>query len=85
MSNIALIDYFLLGALILTTVLIVWGGMTSVKAAIRTGRLQVKGIVYERHAQPLMFWLGVLFWVAISVLMIVFNVFAVLAVFRAAQ
>ncbi len=82
-GDIALIDFFLLAALLLTTILIVWGGLTSVKSALIAGRLAIRGAVYDRTKQPLMYWLGVLFWVALSIVMIGFNVFAVMAVFRA--
>ncbi len=64
MSKLAIIDYFLLLALMLTTVLIVRSGIANVTSAIRTGRLRGRGAVYNRHAQPGMFWLAVVFWVA---------------------
>lgn len=85
MSNIALIDYFLLFALLLTTVLIVRGGIANVASALRAGRLRGRGTVYDRHAQPGMFWMGVLFWVVVSAGMIVVNVLAAVAVFRGAS
>jgi hypothetical protein len=84
MSNIALIDYFVLAALVLTTVFIVRGAIAHVTSAIGNGRLKIKGVVYERQARPLMFWLAVLFWVALSVFMLTVNVYAVLAVLRTA-
>ena len=84
MSNIALIDYFVLAALVLTTVLIVRGAIVHVTSAIGNGRLKIKSAVYERGTQPLMFWLAVLFWIALSVFMLVVNVYAVVALFRTA-
>jgi len=82
MSNIALIDYFVLAALVLTTVLIIRGAIAHVSSAIATGRLKIKDAVYERQAQPLMFWLAVVFWVALSMFMLAVNAYAVVAVFR---
>ncbi len=55
MSKIALIDYFFLFALLLTTVLIARGGIANVTSAIRTGRPRGRGVVYDRHAQLGMF------------------------------
>ncbi len=84
MRALGLIDYFLLFALALTTVLIVRFGFTQVNAALRTGRLPRRGAVLERDAQPIMFWRGILFWIVVSLGMIVVNVIAALAIFRPA-
>ena len=78
----SLLNYFLLFALVVTTVLIVRGAVAHVTSALRNGRLRMKDVVYARDQQPTRFWLAVLFWVALSAFMLVVNVYAMLAVFR---
>jgi len=79
----SLFNYFLLFALVVTTVLIIRGAIAHVRFALTHGRLRMKDTVYARDAQPVMFWLAVLFWVGLSIFMLVVNVYAMLAVFRA--
>ncbi len=84
MGDRGLIDYFLLFALAVSTVMIVRFGVAQVNAALRTGRIGRRGAVLQRDAQPIMFWRGILFWIVVSVGMIVINVLAALVLFRAA-
>jgi hypothetical protein len=67
--------YVALAALIFLPVMFVHGAVSHVLPALRTGRLQARGRVYERKGQPIRFWLGIAFWIFSAVLFIFTSVF----------
>ena len=40
-----------------------------VMPALRTGILQARGRTYSREGEPIRFWLGIVFWIAMAVLL----------------
>ena len=40
-----------------------------VRPALRTGVLQARRRTYSRAGQPILFWLGITFWIAMAVLL----------------
>jgi len=60
-----LLTAFLLGF----TIWLVWMVWPILFTALRTGRLQARGTVYERTQQPVMFRLGVAVWIGLIALM----------------
>ena len=40
-----------------------------VRPALRSGVLQARGRTYDRTEKPVMFWLGIAFWIVMSVLL----------------
>jgi hypothetical protein len=59
--------YVAIAALIFLPVMFVHGAVSHVLPALRTGRLQARGRVYEKKEQPIRFWLGMAFWIVSAV------------------
>ena len=47
---------------ILLPLVFLWLGAPIVLTAIRTGKLLARGAIYDRSAQPVMYWLGMGCW-----------------------
>jgi hypothetical protein len=75
-------DYVILVILLVGTVFFIPGAWSHVAPALRTGVLQARGRVYERDKQPVRFWLGIVFWLGMSMLFVVMLVFYSLGLMR---
>lgn len=73
-----LLTAFLLGF----TVWLVWMVWPILFTAFRTGRLLARGTVYERTRQPVMFRLGIVFWIAMIAMMVFISALVVSGVIR---
>ena len=47
---------------IILPLVFLWLGAPIVLTALRTGKLLARGAVYDRSAQPVMYWVGIGFW-----------------------
>ena len=75
-------DYVVLVILICLPVFMIPGAWSHVVPALRTGVLQARGRVYERDQQPVRFWLGIAFWILMSLLCVFMLVIYVIAFLR---
>ena len=63
-----MLPYLIVLALIIVAIYFIYLAITRVLPAIRTGRLQARGRIYERNEQPIRFWLGIVSWIGLSTL-----------------
>jgi hypothetical protein len=52
----------ILAVIVMLPLATLWLGGPIVWAALRTGRLQGRGAIYDRSNQPAMYYFGVAFW-----------------------
>ena len=48
--------------IIVLPLVFLWLGAPIVLTALRTGKLLARGAIYDRSAQPVMYWVGIGFW-----------------------
>ena len=73
-------DVLVTGLLLALTLGFVWFAVPIVLTALRTGRLRARGTIYERTQQPIMFRLGIAFWVGMTALFALMTALCVVQV-----
>lgn len=55
----------ILGMMAVLPFFLLWMATPILWRAIRTGRLQARGVIYDRDHQPGMFYAGLIFWISL--------------------
>jgi hypothetical protein len=54
--------HIILSIIVVLPLLVLWLAGRLVWVALATGRLQARGVVYDREAQPVRYYIGIISW-----------------------